>query len=318
MEKKLSILMLGGAKRVSMARELIRAGEELGVKVLIYSHELSACEPISSVGTVIVGGKYSSPTISAELDAIIAKNNIDILLPFIDPAISVAKGCAMRISGLFVPVSDAQMIDTLFDKVLSAECFASAGLSIPKTYSVTRCEFPAILKPRKGSASKGIIVVNNSDELAAIAEIENYLIQEYIANNREYTIDCYITQKGVINAAVPRIRIATAGGEVMRSETVRNPLLIEQAMRVINALGLRGAVTLQFIENLVDGTFKLMEINPRLGGGVICSIAAGADIAKMIIQECIGAEINNDNETWRDKTLMTRYFQEVIFHNDNN
>ncbi len=309
--------MLGGAKRVSMARELIRAGGELGVQVLIYSHELSACEPISSVGRVIIGGKYSSATIGAELDTIIAENNIDILLPFIDPAISVAKGCAERNDGLFVPVSDGVMIDTLFDKVLSAACFQRSELSIPKTYSADSCDFPAILKPRKGSASKGIMVVNSSDELAAVADKDNYLIQEYIAHNREYTIDCYITQSGEITAAVPRVRIATAGGEVMRSQTVRNAELIAESKRVINSLGLLGAVTLQFIENLVDGTFKLMEINPRLGGGVICSIAAGADIAKMIIAEALGAEINNDNENWRDKTLMTRYLQEVIFHNDN-
>lgn len=314
--KKLSILMLGGAKRVSMARELKRAGGELGVEVLIYSHELSACEPISSVGTVIVGGKYSSATIAAELDAIIAEHDIDIVLPFIDPAIIVAKGCGERNQGVFVPASDAEMINTLFDKVLSAIEFERCGLSIPKTYSVERCEYPAILKPRKGSASKGIMVVNSSEELASVTDIDNYLIQEYIADSREYTIDCYITQAGEITAVVPRIRIATAGGEVMRSQTVRNTQLIAESNRVINALGLRGAVTLQFIENLKDNSFKLMEINPRLGGGVICSIAAGADIAKMIIQEATAVEINNDNETWRDKTLMTRYFQEVIFHND--
>ena len=42
---------------------------------------------------------------------------------------------------------------------------------------------------------------------------------------------------------------------------------------------------------------------------------AGADIASMIIEEAqdINAMPRHD---WRDKTLMTRYFKEVIFFND--
>ena len=85
---------------------------------------------------------------------------------------------------------------------------------------------------------------------------------------------------------------------------------------MLTALHLRGAVTLQFIHDLTTHRFLLMEINPRLGGGVICSICAGADIASMIIEE--SEDINAlPRHDWRDKTLMARYFKEVIFYNDN-
>ena len=40
-KKEINILFLGGAKRVSLARKVIAAGEKLGVRVNIFSYELS-------------------------------------------------------------------------------------------------------------------------------------------------------------------------------------------------------------------------------------------------------------------------------------
>ena len=51
MHRNLNILMLGGAKRVAMAEQLIRAGKRLGCNVKIFSHELSNQEPIASIDT---------------------------------------------------------------------------------------------------------------------------------------------------------------------------------------------------------------------------------------------------------------------------
>lgn len=38
-------------------------------------------------------------------------------------------------------------------------------------------------------------------------------------------------------------------------------------------------------------------------------------IPKMIIQDALGAKITASGN-WKDKTLMTRYFKEVMFLND--
>ena len=103
--RNINILFLGGAKRVSMAEQLIKAGAGFGIEVKIFSHELSPCEPIASIGTIITGSKYLSPEIDTELDEIIANHDIHILLPFIDPAIEVAARCKERHPEVFVPVS---------------------------------------------------------------------------------------------------------------------------------------------------------------------------------------------------------------------
>lgn len=317
-KRRLNVLMLGGAKRVSLAEQLIRAGKELGVEVKILSHELADTEPIASVGEIIIGSKYSGKDIDDEIDHVIKSHSIDIVLPFIDPGVEVASRCKERNPDVFAPVSSEELAHAMFDKAIAAQWFERAEIPIPRTYTATDIQYPAILKPRTGSASKGIVVVNNADELSrAPLALDEYLIQEYIADRDEYTIDCYVgTQDSEVKCAVPRIRLATAGGEVVRTETRRIPALMSMAENVLTTLSFCGAVTLQFIHDKRNGRFLLMEVNPRLGGGVICSILAGADIAKMIIEECEGYNAN-PCRTWRDGALMTRYFKEVMFFKDN-
>ena len=77
-KRRLNVLMLGGAKRVSLAEQLIRAGKELGVEVKILSHELAPTEPIASVGEIIIGSKYSGKDIDSEIDHVIQSHGIDI------------------------------------------------------------------------------------------------------------------------------------------------------------------------------------------------------------------------------------------------
>lgn len=315
MKKTVPILMLGGAKRVSMAEQLIRAGAESDTDIVIYSHELSDKEPIASIGKIIKGGKYSEKGSAEELTGIINRYNIQILLPFIDPSIEIAVKCKQLNPGIFVPVSDMDVTKAMFDKLTAAEWFQKARIPIPQTYDINNCKFPAIAKPRTGSASKGIFIIENTEQLYKIKNTDNYLIQEYIPKRNEYTVDCYIGSDNEIKCIVPRIRLATAGGEVIRTETRRIPELISISSGIIKSLNLKGTVTLQFIHDIINHRFLLMEINPRLGGGAVCSVFAGADIPKMIIEEALGNKVAKcDN--WKDKTLMTRYFKEVMFFGD--
>lgn len=314
-KRHLNVLMLGGAKRVSMGEQLIRAGRELGVEVAIFSHELGPDEPISSIGKIIVGSRYDAEDIDAELDRIIEENGIDVLLPFIDPAVEVAARCGSRNADLFVPVCSAELAHSMFDKAVAAILFERAGIAIPTTYTLEGIQYPAIFKPRTGSASKGIVIVHNAEEMSLVKQpIDSYLIQQYIAQGEEYTVDCYVGMAdSEVKCAVPRLRIATAGGEVIRTRARRIPEVENMASEILKKLGFRGAVTLQFIYDRAADRWLLMEVNPRLGGGVICSILAGADIAKMIVEEAEGYNAAPCHD-WRDNTLMTRYFREVMFY----
>ena len=312
MKQPITILMLGGARRVSMAEQLIRSGKRLGHYVKILSYELIAEVPIAVIGEVIVGLKWSDPDVVDDICRICREQEVGIILPFVDGAIEVAARCRKELPGVFVPVPEPGLAEVMFDKVEAAKLFKEAEIPIPRTYSVLNAELPAIAKPRHGSASRGIKVFHTIEALMHLENLQDYLVQEYIEHNREYTVDCYISQAGEILATVPRIRLEVMGGEVTRTRTLRSQRLIEMSRRVIDNFGFRGPVTLQFLEDTDKERFMLMEINPRLGGGVLCSIFAGAPITDYIIREALDLSVSPCDD-WISGTLMARYQKEAIF-----
>lgn len=305
--------MLGGARRVSMAELLKRSGERIGLDIEIISYELLEQVPIALVGRVIVGLRWSDPKVVDDIARVCKENNVNIILPFVDGAIEIAAKCKVALPNVFVPVGDFETSRTMFDKVEAAKAFEKAGLPIPATYRAINAEMPAIAKPRKGSASRGIHVFYNMDELMHLPNLQDYIVQEYIANREEYTVDCYVSQKGQILTVVPRCRLEVMGGEVTRTITCRNPILDRMSREVINKFHLLGPVTLQFLHDLDTDRYLVMEVNPRLGGGVVCSIYAGAPITDYIIDEARGIELKPCDD-WSYNTLMARYQKEAIFY----
>lgn len=311
--KKITVLMLGGARRVSMAELLKRSGERIGADVNIISYELLEQVPIALAAKVIVGLRWSDPKVVEDICRVVRENDVNIILPFVDGAIEVASKCRENLPDVFIPVSDYEISKGMFDKVEAARRFKDAGLPIPKTYSVLNAEMPAIAKPRHGSASRGIKIFYNIDELMHLENLSDYIVQEYIEDREEYTVDCYVTQKGEIMTVVPRCRLEVMGGEVTRTITCHNSTLEKMSREVIAAFNLRGPVTLQFLHDLKTDRYLLMEVNPRLGGGVVCSIYAGAPITDYILEESLGVPLKKCDD-WAYNTLMARYQKEAIFY----
>lgn len=309
----IGVLFLGGAKRVSFARRLMRAAGELGHTLRIFSYEIEKDVPISEVGEVIVGLRCGDPAIISHLEETVYKHDIRIVLPFIDPAVEIASRLSEICPGLFIPVSSPELCRKMFDKVEADRLFRLHGIPVPRRFMPGE-HYPQIWKPRTGSASQGIIVVKRSSELP-VEDSDKYLIQEYIVDAKEYTVDCYIGADGKILSVVPRLRLATAGGEVTKTVTVSDTDLITLSEKVLSSLKFRGAVTLQFLRDS-DGRTLLMEVNPRLGGGVVASIAAGSRVPEMILKEALGIPVSRVTD-WKPDTFISRYMQEVVFHNFN-
>lgn len=311
---QITVMLLGGGRRVSVAELLKKSGERLGFEMRLISYELTEQVPISILGKVVRGLPFSDPAVVDDIVRVATENEADIILPFVDGAIEIAAKVREKIPDVFVPVSDFATCQKMFDKVEAAKAFKDAGIPIPATYSVISAEVPAIAKPRKGTLSRGLKIFFSMDELMHLENLSGYLIQEYIDNRKEYTVDCYVTQQGEILVTVPRLRIEVMGGEVCRTETCRIGILEDMSRQVIRALNLRGPVTIQYLYDINSDRYLLMEVNPRLGGGVACSIFAGAPIPDYILKESLGIPMTPCDD-WSDHTLMARYQKEVIFYN---
>ncbi|MCM1029529.1 MAG: ATP-grasp domain-containing protein [Alloprevotella sp.] len=300
-----------------MAHCLAAAVRARGFRPVLLSYELSPLEPIAEVAEVIVGPRWASPDLMDHLDATVKAHGVNIILPFVDGAIAPAARYVASHLEVYSPCCSEELSDALFDKVASAALFEKAALDIPATFrpaSGIPPRFPLIAKPRRGSASKGIVLIDSPQSLASLSSPDDYIIQEYIPEAEEVTVDCFISRAGVICALSPRRRLFTLGGEVARTVTIDSPAIADAAAMAINCLGLRGAVTLQYLSS-PHGPL-LMEINPRLGGGATASIAAGANIAAMIVDEALG--LSPAPAMARPDTLTVRCFHDVSFSPDGN
>lgn len=313
--KTINILLLGGARRVAVAEQLIRSGKRLGADIKLFSYELFAEVPIAILAKVIVGKKWSDKDVVDDILRVSRENDINIILPFVDGAIEVAARVNIRAKDIFVPVVAPGIAEMMFDKIEAARAFIEADIPIPTTYTALNAEMPAIAKPRHGSASRGIKVFRNIEDLMHLENLKDYLVQQFIEHNKEYTVDCYVSMEGEVLVTVPRLRIEIMGGEVTRTATVDNSTLIDMSRSILRKFPFRGPVTLQFLEDLDTGDFMLMEINPRLGGGVVCSLYAGAPITDYILEESLGITPKPCDD-WAPNTLMARYMKEAIFYND--
>lgn len=316
--KTINILFLGGAKRVSMARMFKDAARSFGLQAEIFSYEIDRCVPIACEATVVEGCRWTDSDILERLDDTVERLHIDIIVPFVDGAVAVAAAYAASYPGkVFVPTGSADKAELMFDKVRAAAAFEDAGLPVPTTYHPGDPSMRLIAKPRHGSASKGIIEICSVEELDRVLfRADDYLIQERIDHREELTVDCYVSvETGEPLIISPRRRNATVGGEASDTMTVDSPEAVELARRVLSALDLRGAVTVQLISDLdCSGRLLVMEVNPRLGGGAVCSVIAGADIPSLIIAESLHLTLAPMQA--RPDVRICRYMQEVVFIDD--
>lgn len=313
-EEHINILFLGGAKRVSLAERFMAAGRKLDKAVKIFSYELDEYVPIGSIGKVIIGLKWKDKNILDHLAETVQKNNIHIVLPFVDPAIGICSKLRSVCPNVFIPVSPEESCNIFFDKRKANDWFIANKFPVP----VADERFPLIAKPAKGSAAKGLLRIADKEEYKKFADredAESYLVQRYVDAD-EYTVDCYIDQQGKVLATVPRRRVEITGGEVMKALTVRNDILMQLAKDIIIKANLRGPVNVQFLRDKKTGDIFVMEINPRFGGGVIGSIEAGANMPEMLLREYLGLP-NHEVNDWQENLLMMRTYREYFMYADN-
>ncbi len=305
--RNLNILFLGGAKRVSLAEKFIDEGKKMGIDVKIFSYELDENVPISFIAEIIIGLRWKDSNLYTHLLEVIDTKNIDIVLPFLDYATIVLARLKKLTEdkGVFIPVSDEKLCEVFFDKNLANEWCIRNGINIPSNTD----KYPLIAKPIHGSASKGILMLENPFDLNRLDNKQDYLIQQFI-NGKEYSVDVYVsTEDKEIISIVPRIRLETQGGESIKSITIKEERLINYSREIIEKTKLIGPLTLQLIENEETEELYFMEINPRFGGAVLNSIFSGANSPMYLLNDFYKIK-NTYNGDWTDKFLMIRRFSE--------
>jgi carbamoyl-phosphate synthase large subunit len=167
--------------------------------------------------------------------------------------------------------------------------------------------FPRFVKPRLGAGSRGAAKITRREDLEALPKDGSYLVQEYLPGE-EYSVDVYVRGDGEVVAAVPRERMKTDSGVAVTARTVHSPEVIEAAVRVGQAIGVRYVANVQ-VKRAADGVFKLLEVNPRFPGTLPLTIAAGVDMPKFMVDEVAGKKLPDGLVPFKE-IMVVRYWTE--------
>jgi carbamoyl-phosphate synthase large subunit len=317
---KLTMLITSAGRRVALMRSFRHAAEGLGVNLEVLACDLqpdwsSACQLADRAFAV---PRVDDPSYVATLRALCGKYGVGLVVPTIDPELAPlsAARAAFAAAGTYVAVSDPDVIAIAGDKLATANTLAACGIPTPVSTSLPVAAealeswvWPAIVKPRYGSAGRGIRIVGSAADLAG-DDAEPMMIQELLTGE-ECTVNIFVSRDGVLRAVVPHRRLAVRAGEVEKGITDRVAVLDMIARRLTSCLrGVRGALCFQAMVS-PDGTASVFEINARFGGGYPLADHAGASFARWLIEEQCGLASSACND-WKSGVTMLR-FDDAVF-----
>lgn len=309
--KKIKILFLGAGNRLSLIEQFYRAAKERKLEVEIFSAESSLTVPIAYAAQILIAPSFKTGEFKSWLLNTVIKENINIVIPNMDSAtVSLAElRDTLESMNIFAVVSSANICKIMEDKISSEKWFELHEIPVPHSK-----KYPLILKHRFGFGGKNQFIAQNESEKEEFLSkqiVSDYLIQEYISGP-EYSVDAYVDRSGTLIGFVPRQRLKVVDGEVNESLTVRHEIIESMTKKLLSLnVGWHGPITIQYIHNPVDGC-KIIEINPRIGGGATHSIHCGLDMPGWIIDEFLGIKLIPIT-TWKVDSLMTRCRKD-IFH----
>lgn len=240
------------------------------------------------------------------------RHQIDVLVPTVDDELLVLAADYERFTeaGIKLLMNPPSTLKGCLDKLVLARLCAEKSL-VPRTElltSQTEAWFPAIVKPRSGSGSRGVKLVEEPADLVGVPLDGSYIIQEFLPGE-EYSVDVLVRGDGTVVAAVPRTRDKVDSGVAVASRTVLDRTLIDAATTVAQVIGVRGVANVQLRRN-AKGRAALLEVNPRLPGTLVLTAAAGANLAALALDDVLGREVPDHLEV--REVAVVRHLSEIV------
>lgn len=194
-------------------------------------------------------------------------------------------------------MNSAECIKVADDKLMTARHLSNAGVDAPESADaadradvealVAKTGFPLVVKPRKGSASRGFEFVEDMSSLEHLLA-PGYVVQEaLLPADQEYTVGVYCCRDGSI-PSVTTIRRELNFGLTYKGILVHHPRIEEYSMEVVKALGAVGPSNVQL--RLTRRGPVCFEVNPRLSSTTPIRAHFGVNEPEMAIREYVLGE----------------------------
>ncbi len=311
--KNINVLILSAGRRVELVNCFKDARDSLGIKGNVVACDLSNTAPaIYHADKNYLVSRISDDNYIPEIVDICKKEDIHLIVPTIDTELYKLAEFREYIesnTNAKVLVSDMSVVKICRDKYNTQAFFEENGFGMPRLIDEEVIKnkdykFPLFIKPLNGSSSINTFKVNNEKELEFFLEyVPEPIVQDFM-EGEEYTIDAFVDFEHNPITIVPRQRLATRGGEVLKGLVKKDREIIETIKNVIKVLKPIGHITLQCMKT--NEGIKFIEINPRFGGGAPISIKAGANSPMNLYRLLLGEKLEY-NEDYEDGLLASRH-----------
>lgn len=246
--------------------------------------------------------RANDPGLWEKIESLLKAHRIDVVIPSLDETLLGWAERRERFSGLGVHVitSDVDSVAICQDKWETYKFFQRIGVDTPKS-SLSQ-DFP-LVKPRLGRGAVGVVVTDKP------VAMEGMISQELLEGT-EFTVDIFCDQSANPVYIVPRRREGVKDGKSTGGVVEANERIVAEVKRICAATPFRGPVNFQCFV-MIDGTVKLLEINPRIAGGMALGFAATENWVSLIASNIISGKAVQPGPV-RYGMKMRRYYAEVF------
>ena len=285
------------------------------------------------------------PNFIESVKLVCKQKNIQLILPLVtrelEPFSSAIK--EFKEMQVAVLVSNPKSLKLANDKGLLYKTLLDAYISAPDFRRVSDWfgmhkaiqdlgypHKPVVIKPCKSNGLRGFRIVQpNIDELDLLLNhkpdsryislqklqdifsrnpMPDYVVSEYLPGE-EYTVDV-LAQKGKVLQVIPRLRSAMTGGISTRGEMINHTEIIDYVTKIVSLLELDWLIGVQ-VKKASDGSFKILEINPRVQGTTVACIGAGINFPKLAVELSLHNTFTYQQPKWGTKFF--RHWKEVYY-----
>lgn len=242
------------------------------------------------------------------------ENDIGAIIPVIDPEVYILSGFRERFikNGITIVVSDRNVLDICFNKLLMNDFLEKTGVSYPKTYksvsefksALDRKEisFPVIMKPILGSGSVETYFIDNMAKIEALF-YDGMIIQEKLVGI-EYGADTFNSFEGETLRCVIKRKISMRSGETDKSISVHNSEIQDLLLKIARELKHIGNLDCDII--ISKGIPYVIDMNPRFGGGYPATHTIGVNLIGLLYRLLNGEFVSPEFGNYKDNILVMK------------
>ncbi|MBD5781681.1 ATP-grasp domain-containing protein [Pelagicoccus sp. NFK12] len=308
--KQRNLLLLSGGSKVAIARIAKKAARKRGIELHI--SDTSPQVPTSAIADHFT--TLPSHTSSGWIEALLQfceGAKIGLIIPSRHSELTVLEQARpqLRKIGTQVAISDASTLKTCIHKLDTYRFLKNHGIPTPRTCLKNEYDqqfpFPIVAKPERGFSSSGAQTIESAEGLDHVPP--EWILQEK-ATGIEHTVNLYLSKSGEVRCCIPHERLAVEAGEVVQAQTRRHASLIKTCQEIAHKLpGARGIINIQGFVDPASDTLKVIEINPRIGGGYPLCDAAKGHYIEWLCREYLDGEEIAPFDQWTENLLMMRY-----------